>query len=240
MHDLSREELSGLLGILAGNVLVHYGMWFSETVRRVGLDNAVQLEQEAFQKYGPLAMTRLGPTIGAHPSLAFTDQIAQKKQEDLREILDNLAKTWVISDGCWFQAVEAVHGMTVAKEINDQCWFNFAAIEAFKILSFCGLEKGCGLQGLQQSLEFRTYSIINSHSSHIELDGSLLFVMEECRVQSSRRRKNLADYPCKSAGMIEYSQFATCIDPGITTECLYCPPDPMEKDQFCGWLFKID
>ncbi|MDQ1239765.1 MAG: hypothetical protein QG577_1951, partial [Thermodesulfobacteriota bacterium] len=109
MHDLSREELSGLLGILVGNVLVHYGMWFSETVRRVGLNNAVQLEQEAFQKYGPLAMTRLEPTIGAHPSQTLTDQIAQEKQEDLREILGNLAKTWVIGDGCWFQGVEAVH-----------------------------------------------------------------------------------------------------------------------------------
>lgn len=239
LTDLSREEILNLLNILAGNVIVHYGMWFSQTARKLGLDDAVELEQQAFQKYGRLALQRLGPFISLENTKSLIGSIREKTDAELLELAGNLSKTWVAGDGCWFQAVESRYGMSPAKEINDQCWLHFAAIEASKILKFCGLKKGCGLQGLQQALEFRTYSIINAHSSCLQSDGALVLVMEECRVQNSRRRKNMPYYPCKSAGIIEYSQFAVCIDSRIITECLYCPPDPLEKDQFCGWRFKL-
>jgi len=240
LQDLSREEILNLLSILAGNVLMHYGIWFSETVRKLGLDEAVELEQQAFEKYGPIALQRVQPFLGSDHPVSVFDRLGEITDSNLLRLAGNLSKTWVAGDGCWFQAVENRCGMTPAKEINDQCWLHFAAVEASKILKFCGLAKGCGLEGLQQALEFRTYSVINAHSSHVQSDGSLILVMEECRVQRSRRRKNLPDYACKSAGIIEYSHFAACIDPRITTENLYCPPDPLEQHQFCSWRFRID
>ena len=49
--------------------------------------------------------------------------------------------------------------------------------------------------------------------------------MNDCRVQAARKRKGLADYPCKSGGLVEYRSFAETIDPRIRTSCIACPPD---------------
>ena len=54
------------------------------------------------------------------------------------------------------------------------------------------------------------------------------------------QRKGLADYPCKSAGMVEYPFFARAIDPRITTECVGCPPDPHPQGWFCAWKFTLE
>ena len=64
--------------------------------------------------------------------------------------------------------------------------------------------------------------------------------MNDCRVQSARKRKGLDDYPCKSGGLIEYTTFAESIDPRIKTECIGCPPDPHPDEWFCAWRFSIE
>jgi hypothetical protein len=66
-----------------------------------------------------------------------------------------------------------------------------------------------------------------------------VFKMNECRVQSARKRKGLADYPCKSAGVVEYTYFARSIDDRIQTECIGCPPDPHPEEWYCAWRFTL-
>jgi len=239
LSDLDNKELRGLLEIFAGNVLVHYGMWFTESVHKLGLAQTLGLESKAFQLYAPLAVKKLAPHLKALVEQSPAVSSSPKDDAELIALIRDLAKTWVASDGVWFQAVEAHAGMHVAKEINDRCWANFAALEATKILAFLGLEQGCGLSGLQRALEFRTYSVINAHTTEFLEDGSLLLTFQECRVQNSRRRKKMQDYPCKSAGMIEYSNFAAFIDSRITTECVYCPPDALAADEYCSWRFAM-
>ena len=63
--------------------------------------------------------------------------------------------------------------------------------------------------------------------------------MLECRVQIARQRKGLEDYPCKSAGIIEFTGFAKGIHPDIETTCLVCPPDDHPREFFCGWRFSL-
>ena len=63
--------------------------------------------------------------------------------------------------------------------------------------------------------------------------------MDNCRVQSARMRKNLPDYPCKSAGLVEYARFAEGIDDRIQTECIGCPPDAHPESWFCAWKFTL-
>ena len=62
--------------------------------------------------------------------------------------------------------------------------------------------------------------------------------MESCRVQDTRRRKGLADFPCRSVGQVEFETFARTVDPRIRTTCLHCPPDPGAEGH-CGWAFHI-
>ena len=83
------------------------------------------------------------------------------------------------------------------------------------------------------------YAFINKQSIANETDTSFDFYMNECRVQVARKRKGLEDYPCKSAGIIEYTSFAEAIDSRIKTECISCPPDAHPDNYYCGWRFYI-
>ena len=74
--------------------------------------------------------------------------------------------------------------------------------------------------------------------AHFSPDA-FIFRMNECRVQVARKSKNLADYPCKSAGLVEYAYFARAIDDRIQTECIGCPPDEHPEDWYCAWRFSL-
>ena len=97
-----------------------------------------------------------------------------------------------------------------------------------------------GLEGLAAALNFRLYARLNKQSVVSEDEGTLILRMNECRVQSARIRKGLADYPCKSAGLVEYSRFAEFIDPRIRTECIACPPDEHPAEWACAWKFILE
>ena len=83
------------------------------------------------------------------------------------------------------------------------------------------------------------YSLINEQRIEWSDDGKQLrFTMDVCRVQETRRRKGLSDFPCKSVGTIEFETFARTIDRRIRTRCLYCPPDA-GVENYCGWEFSV-
>jgi hypothetical protein len=63
--------------------------------------------------------------------------------------------------------------------------------------------------------------------------------MNDCRVQSARKRKGLSDFPCKQVGLREYSLFAKTIDPRIKTKCIACPPDEHPENYWCAWEFTL-
>lgn len=237
--DLHKEDLLKIVGIFMGDLFVHYGMWFTETVNRLGVEKALELEKEVLTKYFPLAAQRLAPHFGIEMEDTVPKTLVSKSREELLLLLADIAKTWVTSDGIWFQAVEVSSGMTMAKSVNDTCWSHFAHMEAFKIRDYLELGLGGGLQALERALRLRIYSSINANAAVWDADGTLLFTMTECRVQSARRRRGLDDYPCKSAGIIEYTEFAKGIDSRIVTECVSCPPDRVPDETFCTWRFKV-
>jgi hypothetical protein len=112
-------------------------------------------------------------------------------------------------------------------------------VEAFKIRQYLELGEAGGLEALEKALKLRIYASINAHSVSWSDDGALLFTMTECRVQSAPSRKDLEHYPCKTAGIVEYTHFAKGIDPRIKTECVWCPPDRVPDEEFCTWRFSL-
>jgi hypothetical protein len=238
--ELSKEDLIGLVGLYLGELFVHYGLWFAETVRHHGTEKALGLEEEVLDQYVPRALQRLAPHFGIEMEGKLPRALAAKSKEDLLLLIGDIAKLWLAGDGLWFQAVESSMGMRDAKLVNDACWFHFALMEAFKIRRCLRIGPDQGLKGMEQALKLRIYCNVNAHSTSWEADGSLLFTMTECRVQSARRRKGLEDYDCKSGGIVEYSQFAAGIDPRIKAECVWCPPDRIPTDEFCKWRFRLE
>jgi hypothetical protein len=159
-------------------------------------------------------------------------------REDLIRLLEVFAKNWLAHDGCWFLAAEEKLGMDAALELDRESWRRFSPAEARRIMESFGIAPGGGLQALEKALGFRLYAALNEQAATWTEDGALEFRMIECRVQSTRRRKGLPDFPCKSVGIVEYTEFARTIDPRIRTECLCCPPDPT-GGAYCVWRFTL-
>jgi len=157
----------------------------------------------------------------------------------LIELMTNHAKNWLAHDGLWFQAVERRRGLDEAIEADTAAWDRFSPIEAKRIGRFLGLGERPGLDGLEQALRYRLYAVLNRQSAVREGDR-LRFFMNECRVQTARKRRGLPDFPCKPVGLVEYTRFAETIDPRIRTRCIACPPDEHPEDYYCGWEFWIE
>ena len=101
------------------------------------------------------------------------------------------------------------------------------------------LPAGGGLPALEQALGLRLYSVVNQQRVEWSDDRQRLrFIMHQCHVQATRRRKGLPDFPCKQVGIVEFETFAKTVDPRIVTKCVQCPPDAPEG-QYCAWEFTL-
>lgn len=170
----------------------------------------------------------------------MNEQISALDRSQLEQMLVDFAKNWLAHDGLWFQAIEQKFDMETAIELDTQAWAKFTVIEAKRIMGLHGIEPNSGLEGLKKALGFRLYAVLNEQEIRNETDSSFEFYMTDCRVQSARRRKNLPLFPCKSVGIVEYTEFARTIDERIKTECICCPPDAdAGTDHYCGWRFSI-
>lgn len=171
------------------------------------------------------------PARPAPPAFAALDRAG------LLTALDVFAKNWLAHDGSWFLATETRFGMDVAIELDAAAWRTFAAAEARRIMEAYAIPGNGGLDALARALSYRAYSFVNP--SRIERDGDVLrFFMTSCRVQETRHRKGLPDFPCRPVGEVEFSTFARAVDPRIATRCLHGPPDP-ESQGHCGWEFRL-
>ncbi len=161
-------------------------------------------------------------------------------KNQLRKYVRDLSKLWLAHDGLWFLAAEQKYGIESAIELDGLAWEKFTVIEARRIMKFLGMESGGGLDALERALNFRLYANINKQSMERPDDRTLVFTMDQCRVQEARKRKNLPDFPCQEVGLLEYSNFAKTIDERISTECVFCPPRPHPDDAYCRWRFRLE
>jgi Family of unknown function (DUF6125) len=206
-------------------IIVHYGLWFAEVEHQVGLAKALAIEEDVWHASIANQMDRLGKTLGFSADSGVPGALQSLPRETLIDLIEKVSINWLANDGIWFQAVEKHYGMGDAKRCNDTCWTRFSPFEAARIKKLLDLPEQGGLPALKQALGLRMYAFINEQSIEEVNDNCLVFYMNNCRVQAARKRKGLPDYPCKSAGMVEYPTFAHTIDSRIRTECIGCPPD---------------
>ncbi|UCE27606.1 MAG: hypothetical protein JSW52_02310, partial [Candidatus Coatesbacteria bacterium] len=108
-----------------------------------------------------------------------------------------------------------------------------------RIMEARGIEEDGGLEALAEVLGFRIYSFIDEYETKLD-DGVLTYKILDCYAQSARRRKGLPDFPCKSVGIVDFTNFAKTVDERIAVKCLACPPDELAPDEFCSWEFTIE
>ncbi|MFH1680719.1 MAG: DUF6125 family protein [Candidatus Eisenbacteria bacterium] len=238
--ECGRESVARLVIDFLHRTVMHHAMWFGEVERRLGRERAEGVLREAYAKTLDIQLKRLSKTLGFEVREGLPAPLLDLPEEKLRALLETVAVNWLATDGVWFQAVEFSSGMEDARACNDACWARFSPLEAFSIRRFLDLPESPGLEGLKRALAFRLYAAVNKQSIAEETPSSFVFRMDDCRVQSARKRKSLPDYPCKAAGIVEYRAFASAIDPRIRTDCVACPPDPHPDEWFCAWRFSLD
>jgi len=240
IEDLEDPDLVRLIGDMFHRIVVHYALWFTEVRHQMGMDKALETLDSASRRSIAIQMKRLSKVLGFKLKDDLPAVLHDLPRDRMFSLMDAVAVNWLANDGVWFQAVEFSSGMTDAKRCNDSCWAHFSPFEAWSIRRFLQLGQRPGLEGLKKALNFRLYARVNTQSFHDETDGSFIFQMNDCRVQSARRRKGLEDYPCKSGGTVEYTYFARSIDARIRTECIACPPDAHPDQWYCAWRFFIE
>lgn len=238
-EDLNQEELARFIIDLFNRINIHHTLWFREVEHQMGMPKALEVLKVASSKYFDVQINRLSKALGFELQNNIPRALLDMQREALLELSNEIGKNWLAMDGLWFQAVESAYGMNEAKRCNDSCWTRFSPYEAWAIKEFLGLPEKAGLEGLKRALRFRLYARINLQSIIDESPNSIIFQMNDCRVQSARNRAGLEDYPCKSAGLVEYSRFAEAIDPRLRTECVGCPPDEHPKEWYCAWRFSM-
>jgi hypothetical protein len=239
IDHLSKEDLVRFILDIIHRSILHYGLWFTEVRHQMGTARALGVLKAAYDRSLDIQMNRLAKVLGFELQDGLPKPLLEMERVALMKLLDGFCANWLANDGVWFQAVEFKDGMNDAKRCNDSVWGQFSPIEAWSIKRLLDLPERAGLAGLKKALNFRIYAQINTQSTVAEGPGSLVFQMNECRVQSARKRKGLDDYPCKSAGLVEYTYFARSIDDRIQTECIGCPPDAHPDEWYCAWRFTL-
>jgi len=238
-NEMNKEELALFAMDLMHRSMVHHVFWFKEVEHQMGFEAALKIMEEAYEKSRQIQLKRLSKILGFQLENGIPSPLLSLPKETMTELIEGLGINWLAGDGVWFQAVESAHGMGDAKRCNDSCWAWFSPFEAWSIKRFLNLGDAAGLEGLQKALAYRLYGQINEQSIEIDGPDSFIFRMNHCRVQAARKSKDMEDYPCKSAGLVEYSTFARAIDSRIQTECIACPPDTHPDEWFCAWRFYL-
>jgi hypothetical protein len=239
VDDLNPEQTARLVMDVMHRTIIHYALWFTEIRHQMGMPKALEALSAASEKSIGIQLNRLAKILGFEMRDGIPEPLLNLPKKDLLTLLDGAAINWLANDGVWFQAVEFTSGMNDAKRCNDSCWAHFSPFEAWAIKRFLKLGDRPGLEGLKTALGFRVYARINVQSIADDGSDGFIFRMNECRVQTARKSKHLPDYPCKSAGLVEYAYFARAIDPRIQTECIGCPPDAHPDDWCCAWRFSL-
>ena len=237
--ELDKKETARLVIDLFHRSMIHHALWFAEVRHQMGMARALDFLHAATKKSYEVQMHHLAKLLGFSMEDGIPGPLLAMEKNSLIELRDRVAKNWLAGDGIWFQTIESVEGLNEAKRCNDSCWAQFSPFEAASIKKLLELPENPGLEGLKKALAFRVYGFINEQSFTDETADSFVFQMNDCRVQSARKRKGLQDYPCKSAGLVEYSSFARAIDKRIATQCIGCPPDEHPDDWFCAWKFTL-
>ncbi|MFW6177313.1 MAG: DUF6125 family protein [Desulfohalobiaceae bacterium] len=238
-EEMEQQELVQYVLDMLHRIVVHHVFWYKEVEHQLGTAQAMKILEKAYPFSLERQMKRLSRELGFGMQDNLPQPLLEMSRDKLLSLLDAVAKNWLTNDGIWFLSVEESYGMNDAKRCNDTCWAYYSPFEAWSIKRLLQLPEYPGISGLKQALNFRMYARINVQSIIEEGEGCIQFQMNDCQVQSARKRKGLPDYPCKSVGLVEYGYFATAIDSRIQTECIGCPPDEHPEDWFCAWRFRI-
>ena len=148
-----------------------------------------------------------------------------------------LRNLWAV-DGLYYLGIEKRYGTEIATEIDAQVWAVMGKIEARKLKEFLGITK-TDIPSMMHALLYTSWAL-DLDDKEVEIKEKYAVIRNiGCRVQTTRRAKDLPEFGCKHVRHGFLKAFAKEFNPDIVVNCELCPPDNHPEDLWCVWEFRI-
>ena len=144
---------------------------------------------------------------------------------------------WTV-DGLYYLGIEERFGTESATEIDRGVWEVMGKIEARRLKETLGI-KGDDIPTMVEALRLTSWSLDLEEKEVVVEENRVIFRNTNCRVQKTRIKKALLEFPCKMVRWGYLKSFAKEFNPNIEVECNVCPPDQHSENLWCEWEFKM-
>ena len=152
-------------------------------------------------------------------------------------IFMHLRNMWSV-DGLYFLEIEKKYGTEIATDIDKNVWEIMGKIEARRIKNLFDF-KNNDLNCFLKCLKLSGWTLDLEDKEFILKKDKLIIQNSKCRIQNTRLKKGLSEFPCKKVRFGFLKSFAEEINPKIKVNCQVCPPDKHKDDLWCKWEFKL-
>jgi hypothetical protein len=159
-------------------------------------------------------------------------------KEQLKGLVHSLLWQLRLTDAFWFIYTEKRFCLSVAEELNSDVWAKVGKLAARDIKKRFNISEQ-GLDGFLRAFGFFSWTMIVDYRLEHIADDQLVLSVPSCPAQEGRKKHGFGEYQCKEMHFREFSGFAREIDPRISVECIFAPPDPHPEDMHCKWSFRL-
>ena len=163
--------------------------------------------------------------------------LREMSKDQLIDLLFMYLRNYWAVDGLYFLGIEEKYGSDGATEIDKKVWNIMGKIEARMIKKEMGID-GKDILSILQALRITGWALDLEYKEIEVHENKALIRNTNCRVQNTRIKKGLSEFPCKSVRWGFLKSFEEEFNPEIDVNCNVCPPDEHSKELWCKWELK--